>query len=39
LQKYNIKEIEKAGGIGIILYPKDFDRFKKMILEIKKEGE
>lgn len=29
LQLYHIKEIKESGGYGIILYPKDFDSFKK----------
>lgn len=35
LQKWNIEQINKAGGIGLILYPKDFAEFKKLILEVK----
>lgn len=31
LQKFNIHEIKKAGGIGIVLYPKDFEKFKELI--------
>lgn len=34
LQQWNIEEITKSGGIGFILYPKDFEDFKKMILTI-----
>lgn len=29
LQIYHIEQIKKAGGYGIILYPKDFEKFKK----------
>ena len=29
LQLYHIEQIQKAGGYGIILYPKDFEKFKK----------
>ena len=29
LQLYHIEQIKKAGGYGIILYPKDFEKFKK----------
>lgn len=29
LQLYHIEQIQKAGGYGIILYPKDFENFKK----------
>ena len=28
LQLYHIEQIQKAGGIGYILYPKEFDNFK-----------
>ena len=31
LQLWNVYEIRKAGGIGIVLYPDDFDQFKCMI--------
>ena len=31
LQLYNLREIEKAGGIGILLYPKDYEQFKQFI--------
>ena len=34
LQKHTIELIEKANGIGIILYPKDFDIFKRVIKAI-----
>lgn len=34
LQKYNIKKINESNGVGIILYPKDFERFKKLILDL-----
>ena len=33
LQIYNIDEINKRNGIGMILYPKDWDDFKRMVLE------
>ena len=29
LQLYNLREIEKSGGISYLLYPKDFKKFKK----------
>ena len=29
LQLYHIDQIEKAGGYGTVLYPKDFEKFKK----------
>ena len=28
LQLYHIEQIKKAGGYGVILYPKDFENFK-----------
>ena len=31
LQLYNLREISKAGGIGFVLYPKDFEQFKQFI--------
>lgn len=31
LQKYNIKKIQETGGFGIVLYPKDFEKFKNFI--------
>lgn len=31
LQLYNLRQIDKAGGIGILLYPKDFEDFKQFI--------
>ena len=34
LQKYNIKKINESNGVGIILYPKDFERFKLLILDL-----
>jgi hypothetical protein len=34
LQKTCLKKIDEAGGMGILLYPKDFDRFKKLIWAI-----
>ena len=30
LQQYNIEMIRRSGGIGLILYPKDFENFKKL---------
>lgn len=29
LQLYHIEQIKKSGGYGVILYPKDFEKFKK----------
>lgn len=34
LQIFNLKEINKCGGIGVLLYPRDFDKFKKLIEEL-----
>lgn len=34
LQKYNIKQINKSGGIGIILFPEGFDEFKNLMKEV-----
>lgn len=31
LQKLNIDRIEKANGIGLIIYPKDFEMLKSLI--------
>lgn len=31
LQIHHIKQINDAGGYGVILYPKDFENFKKSI--------
>lgn len=31
LQRYHIQQINKAGGYGVILYPKDFEQFKQYI--------
>lgn len=35
LQLYNIRKIKEAGGIGLILYPKDFESFKELIEQLK----
>lgn len=37
LQIRTIDLINKSGGYGVILYPKDFDKFKKEIQKIIKE--
>ena len=34
LQKYNIKQINKSGGIGIILFPEGFAEFRKLMGEV-----
>lgn len=31
LQKYNIKKIQDAGGIGMIVYPKDWDKLIEVL--------
>lgn len=31
LQKRNIRLINKCGGYGVILYPKDFEQFKREV--------
>ena len=31
LQIYNLDKINKAGGYGILLYPKDFENFKTFL--------
>ena len=35
LQLFNLKRIDRNGGYGILLYPKDFDRFKMLFLLLK----
>lgn len=35
LQKWNIREIQKAGGYGFILYPDQFETFKMVVQDIK----
>ena len=39
LQLWNISEIRKAGGVAMVLYPKDFDGFVKQMNELFKKGE
>lgn len=34
LQLYTVREIRKAGGIGMILYPDDFETFKELITDL-----
>lgn len=31
LQIYNLRKIDRAGGLAILLYPKDYDLFKKLV--------
>lgn len=35
LQLWNISKIREAGGIGIVLYPDQFTKFKMLILNMK----
>lgn len=39
LQKYHQRLIETAGGIALILYPKDFDLFKELIRKLKNDDQ
>ena len=34
LQKWNIEKIRESGGIGIVLYPDQFEDFKRMIYKL-----
>jgi Holliday junction resolvase - archaeal type len=34
LQKYHIREIRKAGGIALVLYPDEFEEFEELIEEL-----
>lgn len=34
LQKYHQEQVKKSGGIAYILYPKDFEQFKKDITQL-----
>jgi Holliday junction resolvase len=38
LQMWNIEQIRKAGGIGLILYPKDFNYLKELVQNLKGKG-
>ena len=31
LQIYNLRNIDRAGGLAVLLYPKDFDLFKRLV--------
>lgn len=35
LQKYNVREINSAGGVAMILYPEGFDDFKSIVEGVK----
>ena len=37
LQKMQLAKIKDAGGISLLLYPKDFERFKMLIDNLLKE--
>lgn len=39
LQLWNVKKIKESGGIAVVLYPKDFEEFKKEILKLKGEND
>lgn len=34
LQIYNLFKIEESGGIAVLLYPKDFENFKALIIAL-----
>lgn len=36
LQIQKLKQINNSGGIGFLLYPKQFEQFKEFILKLKK---
>jgi Holliday junction resolvase len=36
LQKWNVEQIKSSGGIAMILYPQDWERFAAMIDEVMK---
>ena len=35
LQIYNLRQIDESGGYAILLYPKDFEKFKAFIEHLK----
>ena len=35
LQLWNIDKIRECGGVAIVLYPKDFEKFKILIKDLK----
>lgn len=37
LQERNIRLINNVNGVGVILYPNDFENFKKMIMKLVKD--
>ncbi len=34
LQKYHLREINKSGGVGTMVYPEDWEEFKKLVDEL-----
>lgn len=34
LQKYNIRKINESNGIGLILYPHQFNKFKELVKDL-----
>lgn len=38
LQEYIVDQIKNSGGTALILYPKDFEKFKNLIEEVKNES-
>lgn len=38
LQNLHIENIKRSGGIALVLYPKDFENFKKMIKDLKNDS-
>ena len=34
LQLFMINQINNSGGIGMVVYPKDFEKFKNIVLEL-----
>ena len=38
LQLWTIEQIRKAGGFADVLYPEDFEEFKRLILELKNDA-
>lgn len=39
LQIWNIEKIKEAGGIAVVLYPDQFEDFKNLVKELKKQRE
>lgn len=34
LQKFQIREIKKAGGVALVLYPQDYEEFKLLVIDL-----